>query len=163
MRSGLLRVKIDSSIPNCKLKASLPWNCRLSRWEWICNILPIDISEMQLFTDSMISLHWLNSYNYKLDKMNKQTVFVLNRLEHISRQCSKFVINFSFVATSCNPADCLSRALSHKQLLKTNYIRGPSFLRGSTTTSFDVTIPNPVSKPNLDMSEPESVEVSIAE
>ena len=48
-------------------------------------VCPISIGELHLFTDSMVALAWINSYVNRLDKMNKRSVFILNRLKHITR------------------------------------------------------------------------------
>lgn len=84
-----------------------------------------------------------------MDKMRQHSVFVMNRLEFISRQCDKFPITFNFVGTLENPADCLTRTLSYKQLIKSTYLKGPSFLREeksneSFADELRVLIPNPV-------------------
>ena len=101
---------------------------------------------MQLFSDSMISLCWLNKFSYKYEKMNKLPIFIMNRLAHISEQCLKFPITFTHVATEVNPSDCLTRALSYKQLQKSTYIEGPAFLRENNVISpFDIVIPNVLS------------------
>jgi len=109
-------------------------------------LLPINIKKIRLYTDSMITLNWINSYNYKLDKMQKVSVYVMNRLQYIFRQCNKLPMVFSFISTNDNPADCLSRAISPKQLNKSSYLTGPSFLTDSlVSTALDVSVPNPVS------------------
>ena len=48
-------------------------------------IRPILIIDLVLYTDSLVSLSWLNAYHNKLDKMQKRSVFVMNRLEHINK------------------------------------------------------------------------------
>lgn len=108
-------------------------------------LFPINIVSCKLFTDSQITLHWLNAYNHKLDKMQKQTVFVHNRLEYIARQCDKNPITFCFTSTTENPADCLTRPCSYKQLLKTSFLSGISVESSnkSPTVEFTVTVPDP--------------------
>lgn len=106
---------------------------------------PINILSCKLYTDSLINLHWLNSYNHKLDKMQKRSVFVLNRLEHIARLCDRVPITFCFTSTNENPADCLTRPCSYKQLLKTSYISGilTPCDKSCSTADFVVTVPDP--------------------
>ena len=109
-------------------------------------IVPINIVSCRLFTDSLITLHWLNSYNHKLDKMQKRSVFVLNRLEFIAKQCSKVPITFCFTSTNANPADCVTRPCSYKQFLKSSFITGelpPVSDEPCWTTDFQVTVPDP--------------------
>ena len=98
------------------------------------NVLPIKISKLTVYSDSLVALSWVNSYANKLEKMNKATVFVKNRLEQILKLCSMISVEYMFVNGFDNPADCVTRALSHKKLLKTDYFSGPKFLSGSSGT-----------------------------
>lgn len=118
-------------------------------------LFPINISGMKLFTDSSICLHWLNSYSYKLDKMKNKAVFVMNRLDKIVRLCASFPVTFSFIGTEGNPADCATRALSSKQLQRSNYLSGPDVKIFNNNESREfiendrdllVKIPNPVAR-----------------
>ena len=126
-------------------------------------LFPIKITKCKLFTDSLITLHWLNSYCHKLDKMQKRSVFVLNRLEHIARLCERNSITFSFTPTTENPADCLTRPCSHKQMSKTSYLTGLALTcdanDSATMADFTVTIPDPevtVAHAVLDSDEPDA-------
>ena len=69
-----------------------------------CN--PIKITKLRVFTDSSIALDWITAYNRTYAKMNGKSVFVMNRLGNISKQCSKYPIEYSFVSGAENPADC---------------------------------------------------------
>lgn len=103
---------------------------------------------MKLFTDSMIALHWLNSYGYKLCKLS---VFVLNRLESINKLCNVHAVSFNFVDTGSNPSDCMTRAMSYKMLIKSDYITGPKFLTSNNYEPlFQINWPNPVSRSKMD-------------
>ena len=111
-------------------------------------VVPISIVDMSLYTDSLVSLGWLNSSVNKLDKMNKVSNFVKNRLERLSKICSDCPITFSFVDGETNPADFISRPVSAKRLAKSNFYTGPSFLseqnpKSSRPDILNVTIPNP--------------------
>lgn len=117
-------------------------------------MIPINITKLTLYSDSSISLHWLNSQAVTLDKMQKRSVFVRNRLDYIERQCENFPITFRFVSTTVNPADCLSRCLSFSQLQKSCYLPGPEFLRsGNLNPELSVTIPNPQISGNAECTE----------
>jgi hypothetical protein len=108
-------------------------------------LLPINIIECELFTDSSISLHWLNSQTSTLEKMQKLSVFVQNRLNYIEKRCREEPITFTSVGTNENPADCMTRCLSYNQLTKSCYFNGPKFLSVSSevpTDTLTVTIPN---------------------
>ena len=93
------------------------------------SIIPINIVELQLYTDSMVSLNWIDTHVNKLGKtQQKRSVFVTNRLNHLNKICESFPIKFNFVSGIQNPADHVTRPLSYKKLNKTNYFTGPEFL-----------------------------------
>ena len=109
---------------------------------------PILISDIQLYTDSLVCLNWLDSHVNKLDKMNKLTVFVKNRLDKVAKLCKNNPIVYRFVSGFENPADYISRPTSQKILMKSNYISGPSFLTSddpmmSNPEFLKITVPNP--------------------
>jgi len=137
------------SVPTLELQAiTLGIDMLHDTREELCGnncVVPIRIIACHLYTDSTISLHWLKSYNVNFDKMQKQSIFVKNRLEHIVRKCETFPVTFRFVATNFNPADCMTRAVSHKQLIKTDYLEGPTFLQEERDDVADlvITVPNP--------------------
>lgn len=107
-------------------------------------ILPVNIVKRTIYTDSTISIHWLNSQVVKLGKMQKLSVYVRNRLDFIERQCKDFPVGFRFVATNDNPADCLTRCLSSSMLKNSCYHHGPNFLKDSEhQPDLEVMIPNP--------------------
>ena len=87
---------------------------------------PINITELHLYTESVCCLHWLNSYSGKLDKMQKQSVFVMNRLKSIDSLCEGFPVRFRFVSGKHNPAACVTRCISYKVLLKSTFFQGPN-------------------------------------
>ena len=109
---------------------------------------PINISELLLYTDSICSLHWLNSCVSKMDKMQKLSVFTMNRISSIQRLCERFPVKFCFVPGKINPADSTTRPFSHKSLMKTNFLVGPdlNFVENEVDYSHDlsVIIPNPL-------------------
>ena len=111
-------------------------------------MFPIQVTEMKLYTDSLCCLNWLDSYVNKLDKMNKVSVFVKNRLEKVSKLCEPFPIEFNFIDGIQNPADKISRPVSYNLLLKSNYVQGPDFLTSPNPTMsrpdiLSITVPNP--------------------
>ena len=83
---------------------------------------PISIGQILLFTDSICVLYWLNSASLKLEKMNKHSTFFMNRIQSIQHLCEVFPVKFNFISGKENPADCVTRPLSYKQLLKSNYL-----------------------------------------
>ena len=87
-------------------------------------MLPIKITDIKLYLDSLVCIHWINSYVNKIDKMNKVNVFIKNRLKSITSMCDVHAIKFLFCAGNQNPADFISRAYSAKILSKSNYHSG---------------------------------------
>ena len=61
--------------------------------------------------------------------MNKRSTFVLNRLDKICLLCDRFPIKFKFDAGFENPADYITRPISHRCLMKSVYFTGPDFLK----------------------------------
>ena len=110
----------------------------------------IDISERILYTDSSIAIHWLTSQSVTLDKMQKKSVFVRNRLDSIERACKIFPTTFSFVGTHENPADFLTRCISPSLLSKSCYLTGPEFLREDCETP-ELTISIPYIPENVNV------------
>ena len=128
-------------------------------------VKPIEIVELVLYTDSLVSLNWISNAVNKLDKINKVSVFIKNRLNRIQRLCDRFPVKFNFVSGEMNPADCITRALSYKQLMKTNYFLGPKFLISGDSIShpdgLEVIVPN--LNVNLPSPLPLSVDVACAD
>ena len=108
-------------------------------------VIPIRITELKLFSDSQISLFWLQSYAEKIEKMNRLSVFVKNRLNTICKLCEGFPVSFFFCAGKENPADYITRPTSAKQFAASNYLYGISAEMIDNPEQFDfpsVTIPN---------------------
>ena len=118
------------------------------------NVVPINISELILYSDSLVALRWLNGYVVKLEKMNKVCTFVKNRLEKIVSLCDEFPVKFKFVDGIANPGDCISRPMSLKLLIKNNYYIGPNFLTNnedlvSRDNILQIIVPNPCFTGNI--------------
>ena len=60
--------------------------------------------------------------------MQKRTVFVMNRVKEICHLCDIHPIFFHFISGVENPADMTTRCISSKQLNKSSYVSGPSFI-----------------------------------
>ena len=87
---------------------------------------PIEISKLQLFSDSMVSLNWMNNYTQKFDKsQNKLNTTVRNKLNDLVNLCNKHPIEFKFVSGEENPADKTTRVVSFKTLGKSNFYCSP--------------------------------------
>ena len=110
---------------------------------------PIQISEMEIFSDSFVALSWLDACSNKLAKMQKRSVLVMNRLQHIINLCEQFPIKFSFVSGTQNPADAVTRCMSYRRLVQTNFYRGldPKNKDADNVLNADIltfTIPPPI-------------------
>ena len=72
-----------------------------------------------------------------------------NRLENIRKQCETAPVIFSFILGQENPADVVTRPISHEQLLKTNFHSGPAFLNNTPNSMVEdgltFQVPNPLS------------------
>ena len=87
-------------------------------------VVPINILELNLFTDSIVCLHWMINYGIKFEKTSKLPIFVLNRLKNIS-ECSEVApIKFMFCEGIRNPADNITRNISYRKFVKSNYLSG---------------------------------------
>ncbi|XP_068227415.1 uncharacterized protein [Palaemon carinicauda] len=112
----------------------------------------INIKELHLFSDSLVSLSWINSHCYKLDKMHKHSTFIRNRLEHLITLCEMHPIRFQFVSGIENPADLVTRVASYKTTVKSNFLSGPGFLKesanfySSRSDIMNIIVPNPRAK-----------------
>ena len=140
----------SKSVPSLELQAILLGvNTLVDLHGDLCGdkcMIPMKLDSMTVYTDSLVSLHWLDSSVNKLEKSNKKTVFVNNRIAEIQRLCSVHPVEFRFITGVQNPGDCITRSLSHKQLSKTNYVLGPNFSHIAAEQCRDVPtiiIPNP--------------------
>ena len=119
----------SKSIPSLELHAiCLGVECAIDIYKDLAGpscMTPLNVSNIILYTDSICALHWLNSASMKLDKMNKQSTFVLNRIHSIQRMCETFPVKFNFVSGMRNPADLVTRCLSYKQLQRSCFFHGP--------------------------------------
>ena len=85
----------------------------------------INITDLKIFSDSMVSLHWLQITENCAKSNSKLDLFVRNRLNKIHSLCEYQPVNFNFIEGSQNPADVVSRPTSSYQLSKSSYFHGP--------------------------------------
>ena len=110
---------------------------------------PIKILGLHIFSDSQVALSWLFSFVIKLSKMQKRSVFVLNRIQHIEILCEQHPIHFAFVGGNENPADAITRPMSHQNLRQTNFYscpdlcKDPDLLDCDQGDSLSFRVPNP--------------------
>ncbi len=107
-------------------------------------LVPVKIKNIRLFSDSTIALGWLSKSENLLDKMNKRSVYINNRINNIVHLCSKIHCIFcTHVGTEFNSADYVTRKLSPKRLAKTNFISGPILIKSNLNSLIWVEVPNP--------------------
>lgn len=118
----------NKSIPCLELQAlSLATEILIDTYHELCSdksVMPVNIFNLRLYSDSLVCLSWLQNHSSKFSKMNKMSPFVMNRLNRISKLCETKTVTFGYCAGLMNPADAISRALSYKQLIQTNYVKG---------------------------------------
>ena len=120
----------NKSMPSLELNAlTLSVACAIDIYHDLCGptcLKPIKVKNIIAHTDSLCALHWLNSASLKLDKMNKHTAFVLNRISNIQRMCEDFPVRFNFISGKKNPADFVTRCFSYNQMQKSCFFSGPN-------------------------------------
>ena len=89
-------------------------------------IKPLNISRITIWTDSMVSLSWLDQFTDNRGKLNsKLNVFVLNRLSKVEDLTKNHKVTVKFIAGLSNPSDNCTRAMSHHRLTMSNFFTGP--------------------------------------
>ena len=119
-------------------------------------VIPIKIASCFLSVDSIVCLHWLNSYSVLFDKLESLSVFVKNRLRYVNEICAKMPVTFRHIPGETNPSDYLTRCTTYRVLSKTNYYSGPEFLQEDLnvlTSDFSVTLPNPICRSESEVAE----------
>ena len=106
---------------------------------------PIIIESLYIYSDSLVALNWVRNYCNKFVKTQKLSIFVNNRIAKIYEYCQTREINFRFISGCSNPADVVTRDMSHKLLMKTNYVSGPAInddLNREHSSEFTFTVPS---------------------
>ena len=62
------------------------------------SVIPIDITSLYCYFDSMCALNWVNSSVNKINKMRKLSPFVMNRLQAMEKLCTTKPVQFGFIA-----------------------------------------------------------------
>ena len=147
----------NKSIPSLELNGiDLAAECLIDLYKELSGTLcmnPISIVGLEIYSDSLVALTWINSYTNKLSKMQKRSVFVMNRIHHINTLCEIHPIKFSFISGFENPADAITRCLSYRKLEQSNFFSGPAFLNNfdspelSRDDILSFIVPNPHSLP----------------
>ena len=81
-------------------------------------VVPVNISNLYLFTDSMVRLHRLESHACSFENHKNLPVFVRNHLKRVVQKYYKVPVKFRYIAGSLNPADATTKSLSVISLKK---------------------------------------------
>ena len=106
-------------------------------------LIPLKVSKIRLFSDSLCALHWLAASSLHLEKMNNCSTFVVNRIHNIQKLCETVPVQFGFIAGKENPVDLVTRSVSYKILQNSCYISGPDL---SNADMYDLTVTIPHSR-----------------
>ena len=87
--------------------------------------IPLKVTKIKVYSDSMITLEWLSSKFYKTAKVEKRGSKVNNPLESIMKLCTNESVDFFHIKGIINPADCATRCVSKKLLVQSNFHSGP--------------------------------------
>ena len=105
-------------------------------------VRPINVVNINVFTDSMITLSWIKSKAIEFGKVDKKLVFINNKLSSIMELCTSHAVTFDHVDGVHNPADMVTRAVSHSVLSNTCYVSGPNFCGIISGNLFSVPLKN---------------------
>ena len=97
-------------------------------------ITPVKLLETIIYSDSLVAIHWINSFVH-MEKQNKKSAYVRNRLNELDEIAEKFPFVVKHIAGLSNPADFTTRATSYKLLARSNYISGPMLPQEQTNKS----------------------------
>ena len=86
---------------------------------------PVNISSVELHSDSMISLQWLRAKCYKTSKVEKKGNNVNSVLNSIVDSIANENFSFFHISGDKNPADMGTKTVSAKVLSSTNFFDGP--------------------------------------
>ena len=111
-------------------------------------VIPINITNVHLYTDSLVCIHWIRSHFVNYAKMQKLSVFVQNKLRIIDGLCKQHPVTFHFTEGKLNPADFVTRICSYKTLISSSFFKGPDFLRlpEDSDPDLSVVVPDILSK-----------------
>lgn len=105
------------SLPRLELCAA---HLLASFWDQFKSMLPFSVRNIIFWSDSQLTLHWINSESSTL------TVFVGNRVADIQEKSNQ--VSWRYVPTALNPADLISRGCNVESLQSPLWLNGPSFL-----------------------------------
>ena len=86
-------------------------------------VRPIIISNLNVYSDSLVALSWLKSRAVEFGKIDRKNVFINNKINKIIESCKVKSMNFSHINGKNNPADSASRCMSRAVVDKTCFVK----------------------------------------
>ena len=107
-------------------------------------IVPIQVRDVLLFTDSTIALSWLRDSENLNNKVQKRSIYVNNRIKSIVDCCRSIsTVRMTHIGTNSNSADFTTRVVSYKKLKNSCFISGPEIFKTDLSICEWLVVPNP--------------------
>ena len=92
------------------------------------SVCRVNIQDIFIFVDSMISFHWVGLYFNKPEKIKKFGPLLRNRFAHIKELSKIHSLQVAHIKGKSNISDICTRNFSIKAINKSEYFTGPEFL-----------------------------------
>ena len=109
-------------------------------------LVPIQVNELFLYTDSNACLHWIESFAFKFSKLSNISTFQKNNLKKINDSCNVKSVTFRHTAGNVNTADLVTKPYGSKTIIKSRFYQGPEIVHGDLSfceSDLSITLPNP--------------------
>lgn len=103
----------------------------------------INIENIYIFSDSQITLNWLQMVAYKYDDLRKRGPLLKNRINNIIELSKIKSIKVSHIRSENNLSDLITRAYSHKIIQNSRYYHGPENVVKLIEDNVFLSLPNP--------------------
>ena len=106
-------------------------------------MVPVNIKEILMFTDSSIALNWVRKAEDLESKSQTRSAYLNNHIDKVVKMCKDVhEVKFAHVGTRDNSADFATKVVSPKMLTKSCFLSGPKFLQGNMSEFEWVCVPN---------------------
>ena len=109
-------------------------------------LIPVDVENLFLYTDSNSCLYWIESFAFKFSKMRNISTFQKNNLKKINDTCNNKPVTFRHTAGNVNTADLLTKPYGAKTIINSRFYDGPEVVHGDLSyceSDLSITLPNP--------------------